>query len=232
MRIESGPTSERRNRALIMPLLMLGMGGWFGYDGWVTYPKTNLDDMRRTLPAEAKGEVRIDERVVETMNEKTAAELKAELGEPPVVAGDDVRYFGRAGYLTAKSSGGKATWSRVKYSTTDILLQRGLGVGLVAIGLGMLFQFVRLLGQRVIVDDSGLKITGRGARTVGWDQMRELRSGAYQEKGWVELVYQADGRDQQVRLDSYDIEHFDPIIEEVCRRKGFKSPLTKAAPAA
>ncbi len=38
MRIESGPTGERKVRVLLMLVMFAGFSIWFAYDGFIGYP--------------------------------------------------------------------------------------------------------------------------------------------------------------------------------------------------
>src|SRR5689334_16289899 len=48
-----------RNARYLMVLMCLGLGGWFGYDGWVGYPKQNQQARARgeeKMPHSGEGE--------------------------------------------------------------------------------------------------------------------------------------------------------------------------------
>ena len=52
MRIESGPTNERRIRLSIFVVMCAAFAGWFTYDGFVGYPKKNLEWARGNIPGQ------------------------------------------------------------------------------------------------------------------------------------------------------------------------------------
>ena len=43
-------------RHLFVTLLMLGLGGWFGYDGYVRYPRTDAVELYRSIEGSAPAE--------------------------------------------------------------------------------------------------------------------------------------------------------------------------------
>jgi hypothetical protein len=50
--VVAGPGSYYRNTRYLMTVILIGMGLWFGYDGFVGWPKSN--EMRAKLESEAK----------------------------------------------------------------------------------------------------------------------------------------------------------------------------------
>ena len=46
--------SEYATRHLFVTLLMIGLGGWFGYDGFVRYPATSADALYRSIEKSAR----------------------------------------------------------------------------------------------------------------------------------------------------------------------------------
>ena len=47
MRLRANPEYVRRH--LFAAAVLLGLGGWFGYDGLVTYPRTDAADLYRSI---------------------------------------------------------------------------------------------------------------------------------------------------------------------------------------
>ena len=54
MRIESGPTGERKVRTLLLFLMVAVFAIWFGYDGMWGYPGKNRVELIETLPREQR----------------------------------------------------------------------------------------------------------------------------------------------------------------------------------
>lgn len=227
MQITSGPLSGYRNRLLIATLLFLGAAGWFGWDGWRGYAAANVTEMKSLLPADAQGSVVVDPRVTKEFHGTTLEVIKGDLGfEPPVQSQKEARYFGIDGFLTMENkSTGMAEWKTVRYSQTDILLQKIIAFVLLGVGLIMLFRLMGAIQTRVVLDDAGLRLPS--GQTVAWEAMRSLATNRYRDKGWVDLEYDAGGASRVFRIDSYQLAEFDAIVDEICTRKGFENPLAK-----
>ncbi len=238
MKIESGTTSERRTRALITALALLGGGLWFAYDGWIGYPGQNLaefvDGVKDSLapdggtpqPLPAVHEARAKELAAAT----SVDEIEQSLGGPPTVrTAFDLQWLGPSGKIVveADSATGRIArppaFHRFRRSETDILWQKAIGVALLAAFGYAAWRLGKIVSARFVLDDAGLRIPAAGP--VSWDAMQRLEADAYIEKGWVDLWYQVDGSPRSVRLDSYEIGAFEHIIDEICRRKGFENPL-------
>jgi len=58
--------------------------------------------------------------------------------------------------------------------------------------------------------------------------MIKLKTDEYLNKGWVDLIYQKSDRLKKFRLDSYHISRFKELIQALCERKGFVTPLVSA----
>jgi hypothetical protein len=125
-------------------------------------------------------------------------------------------------YKYPRENEAKRANKTLPYSQSSILLQKSIAVGLGAVSLAALAFLVHVMRQRFVLDDSGLTM---GRRHVPWDQMQALRTDQYPKRGWVDLVL-SDTR--KVRLDSYKIDQFDQIVEQICARKGFASPFPPA----
>ncbi len=243
MRIESGPTGERRVRTLLLFLLVTVFAGWFAYDGLIGYPRQNRDGHLEQLPPEeregAKG-VQINELVVEesiprvreALKQHTLAAqrkaLREVLGEPPAHENSEAWfYFGPTFGITIPLENGKPTADliprRTEKSASDILLQQAFAIGLGIFSLVLLRQLVRVLGTRLVLSEEGLAYQGKGP--VAWEAMKSLGTSSFQKKGWVDLIYDDHGTDRKLRLDEYHLARFDETIHELCARKAFDNPL-------
>ncbi len=55
--------------------------------------------------------------------------------------------------------------------------------------------------------------------------MKALETEMFDKKGWVDLVYDENGAERDIRLDEYHLARFDEVIDAICERKGFRNPL-------
>src|SRR5256885_14597438 len=100
MPILSGPTRERRMRAWLGFILCLAAAGWFAYDGWISWPRANQQFMTNGLSPETQRDLRESEQVNEKMNGRTFDDVQRMLNAQPVGAANDLRFYGRSGYLS------------------------------------------------------------------------------------------------------------------------------------
>jgi hypothetical protein len=242
MRIDSGPTGERRVRTLLMFIGVTTFAFWFAYDGWIGYPKKNLAEHLEQLPSDerenAAGAV-IFEQVTATSLEAAKAALKNRdpaqrraaletlYGGPPSHKNAEAwYYFGPSFGITMPLENGRlerAIGRKTKKSATDILIQRSLAVGLGIGALALLWSLVRVLQTRLVLDDGGLSYRGRGP--IRWEDMKTLDTRRFAKKGWVDLIHDDHGTKRSLRLDEYHLAEFAAVIGEMCRRKGFEDPL-------
>ncbi len=238
MTIESGTTSDRRNRVVIFLAMCVLFAAWFGLDGWFRYPAKNLRWARQHLAGidgiPQPDSLKVNSKArLEDLNKvqpgMALAEVKALLGEPTFANATDCCYIGPAAYGWFALRGDKI--DEVKKvemnsepSESDIRMNRAIAGLMAVLAVASLVHLVRVLKRRVILDDGGLRIAGR---QIGWDAMQALVTRDYARKGWIDLRYASDGATALVRLDSYAIDRFDEIVTEICRRKGF-DPLAKS----
>jgi len=238
MTIESGTTSDRRNRIVIFLAMCVLFTAWFGLDGFIRYPAKNLKWARQNL-AGIEGIPQPDSLKV---NRKASLDglkkvqpgmpltkVKDLLGEPTFANATDCCYIGPAAYgwfslRDDKIDEVKKVEMNSEPSESDIRMNRTIAGLMAVLAVATLVHLVRVLKRRVILDDSGLRIAGR---QIGWDAMQALVTQDYARKGWIDLRYASDGATALVRLDSYAIDRFDEIVTEICRRKGF-APLVKS----
>ena len=107
MTIESGTTSDRRNRVLIFLAMCLFFAGWYARDGFLKYPAKNFDWARQNLARVEGLAQRTDlktnpKALLESLNKvrpgMSVAEVKALLGEPTFANQRDCCYIGPAAY--------------------------------------------------------------------------------------------------------------------------------------
>jgi|CXWL01.1.fsa_nt_gi hypothetical protein len=240
MRIESGPTGERKVRTLLM-LLMVGVFAvWFAYDGWIGWPGANYKEHLEQIPANLRKNVTltISDRVkpgqldkIKTIVrgfelKKQRTELTKLLGAPPVETPERWFFFGPCHRIEIILEDGrlvKAVDRDTARSDFSIWLQKALAVGLGVLTLFLIWFVARVRATRLVVDDDGLTINSVGP--IPWDQMTALDISRFAKKGCVELVYNEQGAQRRVRLDEYHFDAFDDVIDAICARKGFDNPL-------
>ncbi len=245
MRIESGPTRERTIRTTLACLMFTVGAVLFVYDGWIRYPRQNLDEYLSQLPPEQRDRARAGRRFA-TVTVDSAARAREAIaaigadakrtaleelyGGPPSHENADAwLYYGPACIMTVELSGGrptgKVTAHGPKHSENDLVIQRSIGVGLAVIAVILLWQVIRVRRTRLILDDAGLSC--RGHRPIAWDGMRRLDSGRFEAKGWVDLYFDRNGVERFIRLDEYHLAAFDEVVGTICEHRGFESPLQK-----
>ncbi len=242
MRIDSGPTGERRVRTLLMFIGVTTFALWFGYDGWIGYPGKNLAEHLEQLPSgerERASNVVISNRVTAAsveaaraaLKKRKSAERRAELetlyqGPPSHKNAEAWYYFGPTYGITITLENGRLAnviGRKTKKSATDLLIQRILAVGLGIGSLALLWSLVRVFQTRLVLDDGGLSYRGRGP--IRWEDMEALDTRRFAKKGWVDLSHDDHGTKRTLRLDEYHLAEFAAVIGEMCRRKGFENPL-------
>jgi hypothetical protein len=242
--IVSPTTTERLVRLGIFLVLAVALAVWFVYDARVRYPRANVEALVQNFrPVPPDKEVdklksKINHAIGPASRELVAAgdtleAVKQKLGEPSYVDQGEhgaYRYLGPGGLLTVNRTGNKVTsvqWTAGPRPPKDISLQ-WLYLGICGVlGLVTAVFLVSALRTRVVLNEDGLSMTP--GPTLSWDQMKALKTDLYDRKGWVELEYESEGTTGEVRLDSYKIRDFKPLIAALCERKGFPSPLAGTA---
>lgn len=242
MRIESGPTRERKVRTSITFLLVVLMAVWFAYDGLIGYPaKNKAEHLEQLTPEEREqaGDVRICERVAkdgipaakEAIRPRDLARQREALeklyGEPPSFEGVDAwYYFGpayRMKFILKRGRLDEVIGQKAQKAAYDIWIQQALATGLGVVALFAGWHLVRVVRTRLVLDEQGLVYRGRGP--IGWDAMKALQTASFRKKGWVDLIYEDRGAERRLRLDEYHVAKFDEVMDEMCARKGFENPL-------
>jgi hypothetical protein len=229
MNINSGPSSDRLRRAGIRTAVLLAVGAWFAYDGWIGYPRQNRQEFSEqyaerpdpaTVPINPEVTSEIVRQLEPSMN---AEEVEKRLGPPAMKTDLDARWFGPAGTLVVPLRGGGPTFKSAKRTATDLLVQKGIAVLLLGGFIVSLGFMLAARQSRYILDDRGLTLPKLG--TIGWDAIQKLDGERVEEKGWVELHYAEGSETRTARLDAYDIAAFGEMIDAICERKGFENPL-------
>jgi hypothetical protein len=241
MRIESGTTRERRVRSGLFVLMLLGFAGWFAYDGYVSYPAKNLkwattamrgkvDEARldevRTNPKVTVANLKQLDETVKAGDKLSVEELKNVFGEPAVIQDNVYWYVGPAAFAAVGVEGDqvRAVQAAVQQDPSESSIQVQKVLAYLLLGGAVLagLQFIRVLRTHAVLDDSGLTFN---RRHVSWDAMRELDTKDLPRKGWLDLIYEANGSTRRLRIDSYHVQEFDTIISTICERKGWPCPV-------
>lgn len=245
--IVSGTTTERIVRTSIMTIVITVMCVLFLKDGYISWPQKNLEKAIESLDPMPTREVwpTIDETITYSALEAfkagwenqrvTRADVTAQFGEPgwESPGRDDVRYFGPGGVIRVSVVGDlavQATFDPGQKAESELQLQKVIGFGLLGMSLVMFFQVVRVLTTKVTLGDEGLSV--RSGVAIAFDQMVRFESERYRKKGYMDLIYNRDGKDRSVRLDDYVHGEFRPIVEAIVARCGFENPLPPPKDAA
>jgi len=230
MNIQCGSSPDRMRRAGIRTIILLALGVWFAYDGWIGYPHQIRQEYsqqfsQRPDPDAIKIHPEVNAAFVDQLDKSSPlSDAEKRLGPPDLRNDLDARWFGPYGTLVIPSGGGPPSFLKpVKHGATDVLVQRAIATALL---LGFVISAVAMLrvrSKRYTLDDRGLTLPG--SDTIAWDAMQRLDGDRIEEKGWVELHYAEAGQPKTARLDPFEIERFGEIIDAICERKGFENPL-------
>jgi len=250
MRIESGPTTERKVRSTLMLIMFSAFSAWFAYDGVYGYPRQNHEEFLKQIPAEERDKARMGpvyesvrftesrghdataDRVQKALLSSSVGDRKKALfelfgGKPSYENADSIHYFGPAYRVVVPLAGGVPTTDPVagrgQRKDTDILTQKILGGGLALFSTYLIWFVISVRRTRAVLDESGLAFNGIGP--IGWDDMKSLDITRFARKGTVDLHYNDHGAERSLRLDEYYLAAFDDIIDAICARKGFENPL-------
>lgn len=113
-------------------------------------------------------------------------------------------------------------------SDSEILMQKVLAGMCGLIALAIVPFVIRAKRNRIVVDDQGLRIDRRAP--IAFSSMTAFRTERWDEKGWVDLEYEQGGRTRRVRLDSFRIEPFEPIVEAIAQQTRLTPPGPRRGP--
>lgn len=236
--IVSPSTNSRILRTFITAGVVTFMGAWFLYDAYVGYPRENITKAIESLNPVPDDLPRIDAGVTEQLAEDLAGELREgrlpralvyeRLGEPAWLneGGDDARYFGPGGMLGVSFDGDVVAdlfFNPGIKDELELMWQKLLAFGLLPVGAILIFQTLRVLTVKFVLDEQGLKLGGR--RLIPFDAMTGLDASKNRGRGYIDLQYSINGRSKRARLDEYVIRDHRAIIAEICLRRGFENPF-------
>jgi hypothetical protein len=243
MRIESGPTGERKIRTVLLLIMVAGFSGWFAYDGYVGYPAKNRAEHLQQLPTPEErekarnapiypsvtaGSVPQAIKALNKMGKAAQMEALREVfgGPPSYENAEALFYFGPTYRIMIPVKGGRLSTpqgSPSEKNDSTIASQKVLAFALAILSVYCLWLFIRVVRTQLVLDDGGLSYQGRGP--IRWDDMRAMDISSFSKKGWVDLTYDDHGTERKLRLDEYHLAKFDEVIDELCARKGFENPL-------
>lgn len=249
MRIESGPTTERKIRNTLLTIMLAVFSAWFAYDGWAGYPAKNHEEFLNQLPKaereKAKSgpvyprlihkEVNGKDHWLEATREAIAKggassgrkEIESLFGGPPSYeAADAWYYYGHAVQIkiaVTHGEPGSVQAQRSQKKDSDIFTQKLLAGSLGALLLYSIWFVVNVSRTHLVLDEAGLAY--RSVGPIRWEDMQALDISRFARKGWAELVYNDQGTQRRLRLDEYHLAKFDDVIDQICARKGFENPL-------
>ncbi len=235
--IESKSTTERFVRSSLMAFMICGFSLYSFYDGYIGYPKENVEKALEKLGYEKPyPEIEISQSLtkenvtaMEISVAMTLEELTNTVGVSPLRTEDSeaVYYFARGGVLEIKPSRTgrvrESRWIDAPHSETSLLFQKIMGFGLAPLGLWALIHLIRVVTFSANLNTDGLKVSGKPR--IPFSAMKRFDGSSYKRKGWVDLVYETDGMEQKVRLDEYHIKHLKAMINAICAETGLATPL-------
>ena len=238
--IKTVSTLERIIRNSIMTVMVVVFAAYFLYDGYVGYPRRNLEQARQILPDEEQDKAYINQQVTSASlgdieENDLLTTIEGRLGPPAWkgAAKDNVFkavWFGPGGYLSVRYDRAKGTvlsarWKKGQKKELDLLIQKVLSYSLSPVGILLLIRVVVMLFRGAQLTDAGLKPSGRPL--IPFEAMTGWNVRDYRDKGRITLTYNLDGRERAYVLDDYKLRAFPAIVTEICRRKGFENPLQK-----
>jgi len=249
MTIESGVNRGTLIRFGLIFLMLVAFAAWFAWDGFVNYPRENLEAARQNFPEPTESlpvanpavtaeQAEQFKRQIENAQLPKFEEVKAVWGEPAwlgldrsgeqkMPSGNRVAFFvGPYGWARVTIAGDSATtveWHPATYGRFDVLVQKIIAAVLLTVALVVLVWIVKMATERYVLDDEGLVLPGVGR--VQWDQMLELDASDFAKKGVIRLKYRdSAGGERQALLDENRIARFDEIVIALCEKKGWQLP--------
>jgi hypothetical protein len=179
-------------RILLMVLLCAGVGAWFCYDGWSTYPTRN-DAIVKNVLHNPKGE---EYTYLDTF--KNWPGYQSATAEQIATMDDTTKKSQIDEWKTAR----------------DIFWQRVLGAGVCVVSLVILGWYFKYRSKRASADETGL--SPAPGVTVPWGSITTVDNTRWEKSGIVTVTWKdAAGAEQSAKLDEYDLDHLVPVLMEI-----------------
>lgn len=226
--IISGTTTERIIRTAILAILFSGYSVWLLRDGYITYPLANLQStLKNKIGVDLKGnlpvvDTKLTASTVEQIPQNSSFDaMKKLLGEPHLKHHEQYYYFGEAGFLSVQVNASKKISYRWNpgplYKPIDITMQRVFGISLIPVGLGLLFQFIRVIRTRVELSDAGLLV--RGKPLIPMDQILFVvtpdTDKTKKSDDKIRIHYNKNDEEKILLMDAYVVKELPAMIETI-----------------
>ncbi len=204
--VTAGPGRYYRNARYIMTVVLLAMGAWFAYDGYVKYPAENakLDGLQAEQTALQAQKVELENNITLLKSDGSPQE-KIDAAEK-ALADKNIE-------ITAK---GEEIGKISRHSDTDLLIQRALGWSLPPLGIALLIWTFYNSRGTLRYKDGTLYIPGHPPVPLSAIDAVDRR--LWDRKGIAYLNYTLpDGKSGVLRLDDfvYDRKPTDEIFRVV-----------------
>ncbi len=219
---------------MVLTILVCGYSAWSLWDGFVAYPRANVQSAvynkigtvdPKELPS-SDPELTAD-RASEVHPGEPFDSVVSRFGQPALRHGDTVYYFGYGGFLAVELAGNRVAnrqWTPgPQHRPVDLAIQKVIGMILAPVGLACLIQLLLVVTTRATLTDTGLKV--RGNPLIPFEAITEVRPLPDGKSGCFDLFYSLAGRSKVLRLDDYVLKQTSAIVQEICRRRSFPSPL-------
>jgi len=232
--IESGTTAGRLVRTALLTVMLGGYAGWSLFDGFVAYPRANVEAVLRTKlgmdapDAAIMPSPHITARSIEGMERGTnVQQLDAALGQAAVEHDGLAYYFGQGGYVTVEWLGGSVetvAWTDgPMHSPASIGFQKLIGFALLPVVLVMLVQLVRVVRTRAVLSAEGLTIGRRSAIPLA-----SIVGVVCAAPGRYDVTFTRGDKTTTIRLDDYVIAKAPEIVRAICAHRGLPDPTGSA----
>lgn len=230
--VESGPSTERIVRNLLLLLILVIFAAAFLLDGFFGYAYNNVHQLAKSLGKTDEPLPKTDLRLTAEAGRRHGAEIAAgtprdevaqRLGPPAFRLESEEYYVGPGGHLRAQYNHDRLTsidWIDGIHSETDIAWQRWIGFVLTAFAGGLAVSFSRVLRGRVRVTDEWLQIDK--APPVACSSIRRIYLDPESVKGRVLIECESEGRPGAYILDAYRVKHLDAVIDALQQATGIE----------
>lgn len=229
-KIVSGTTTGRIARTLLLTGMFGGYAAWSLYDGFVAYPRANVEAVLKSKLGQAEPDRSIRPRsditpqTISAVGSETSWDrITAQLGQPQIEHQGRAYYLGTGGYVTIDQQaerGRRLQWSDGPvHSPASIGFQKLIGFLLIPVTFLMILQLIRVLRTRAVLTEETLIIGRRSPIALeSIEAVTRAATGRYDIR-----IGQGD-QARTVRLDDYVIAKTPEIVRTICDRRGLPDP--------